>query len=380
MLVPIRVATLVRRSMSTSTSAGLIAAAALASAVFTATALVLGSVADRFEVSVPTAGLFSAAQLGAFVAGSWLGPRLLTPNARLFRLVIVTLGLASVVSVVAPSFAVFVASRGIAGLCLGVMTWMAWSQVFGDPVSQGDLTVVGPLSGVVFAPLIGLMLEFGDERTVYGALAAAAFVVAAVPVRFDAIGPTASAKRHRPTMQAVILIIALGVLTLGGSAVFIYSGVYLGDDLGLSPALVSLAFSANALAGVPSARWRGRRPYAGVWLLITGMCAWAFTLAPTAAIAVALLLVWGFAFQAGVPGVFTLLADRSHFPTERAGDAQAGMALGRAIGPAFGGAVIALGEYPLLGVCAGLMMGWAGLAALVVERRPVSAPRTTLAR
>ncbi len=371
-LVPVRVATLVRSSLSTSTSPGLMAAASLASAIFTATPLVLGSVAERFDVSVPTAGLFSATQLGAFVVGSWLAPRRLRPSVAAFRSVVLVVAVANLISVFAPVFGVFVASRGFAGLALGVMTWMAWSQVFGDPDSQGDLTVVGPLSGVVFAPAIGVILEFGDDRTVYGCLAVAALLVAAVPVGFDRPVVAAGA-RHRPTRQAVILIVALGCLTLGGSAVFIYAGVFLGDDLGLSPALVSLTFSVNAMARIPSAPWRGRRPYAGMWLLVTASCAWGFTVSPSAGVAVVVLALWGFSFQAGVPGVFTLLSARSHHPTERAGDAQAVMALGRAIGPAFGGAMLSIGAYPTLGFAGGLIMGWAGLAALAVERRPAVA-------
>ena len=42
---------------------------------------------------------------------------------------------------------------------------------------------------------------------------------------------------------------------------------------------------------------------------------------------------WGFAFWMGVPGVLQMLVDRSLEPSERAGDGQGVLALGRASGP-----------------------------------------------
>ncbi len=369
MLVPVRVATLVRSSLRTATAPGLVAIIAVTSAVFTATPLVLGSVAERFDVSISTAGLFSAAQLGAFVIGSWSAPRLLQPRTPVFRWAVGFLAVANAVSVIALTFVAFALARGVAGLALGVVTWLAWSQVFGDPEAQGDLSVVGPLSGMVFAPMLGIILQFGDDRWVYAVLAVAAGACLFAPVSFHARSVD-RAIPHRPTLQAVLLILALGTLTMGGNAVFIYSGVQLGDKLGLSPALVALCYSLNALAGIPSARWRGPRPAAGLWLIVTGLCAWQFTVADSVPLAIGILVLWGFSFQAGVPGVFSLLAQRSNYPAERAGDAQAVMGLGRAIAPLLGGAVIALGQYQALGVCAALLMGWSGLTALAVERRP----------
>ena len=57
------------------------------------------------------------------------------------------------------------------------------------------------------------------------------------------------------------------------------------------------------------------------------------------------LILWGFVFFMGIPAAFALLAARSNFPEERAGDAQAVMALGRVFGPLLGGVFIGAGAY-----------------------------------
>ena len=70
-----------------------------------------------------------------------------------------------------------------------------------------------------------------------------------------------------------VILVALGLLTLGGSSVFVYAAA-IGEELdGLTPLTVSLLFSANALAAIPSARWTGRRGPAGLWFLMTAVCA-----------------------------------------------------------------------------------------------------------
>jgi DHA1 family inner membrane transport protein len=79
---------------------------------------------------------------------------------------------------------------------------------------------------------------------------------------------------------------------------------------------------------------------------------------------------WGFVFFMGVPAAFTLLAARSNFPEERAGDAQAVMALGRVFGPLLGGALYAAGSTGTLGiVAASVMAAGAGLLLYVDRQR-----------
>lgn len=366
MQVPIRLLRVARIG----TAPGLLMAAAVSTAVFIATPISLSAIADRFEVGAGTAGIFSAAQLGMFVVASWAAGRFMVPSGRVFRLALLVLAAANATSVVVDGFALFVAVRGLSGLSLGVLTWLAWSQVFGDEDRQGDIAVVGPVAGVVAAPLFGVLLEAGDDRWVFGVLTVAGLI----PLLFTpdfAVGDSAPVgHRTRAVPQAITLIVALVLLTLGGSAVFVFSGVILIEEVGISPGVLSLVYAANALASVPSSRWRGRRPFSGLWLGVTGACAVTLPLITEPWMAWPVLTVWGFAFWAGVPGLYTLLAERSAHPAERAGDAQAAMAAGRAIGPLFGGALVSVWSFGVLGVVGGSLMVAGGALSLAVERRP----------
>ena len=79
------------------------------------------------------------------------------------------------------------------------------------------------------------------------------------------------------------------------------------------------------------------------------------------------MAVWGFSFWMAVPRVLRLLAQRSYAPDERVGDAQAGMAVGRAIGPAVGAGFAASSRFVALGVLAASGVGLAGSAVAGVE-------------
>jgi len=113
----------------------------------------------------------------------------------------------------------------------------------------------------------------------------------------------------------------------------------------------------------------------------SGLCAiavGAFTVVPVFVVA---MVAWGFSFWMGVPGAFSLLAERSAFPDERAGDAQAVMAAGRVVGPLVGGALYEVSPL-VLGLCAGGVMVAASIALLYVEWRirPSSMPSGLLTR
>ena len=81
---------------------------AVAMATFSATPLVLAPLATEFEVSTGTAALFSGAQLGSFVVGSWTAGRVVDPSRRLFVIGLVTLSAANVVAAFVGSFVVLV--------------------------------------------------------------------------------------------------------------------------------------------------------------------------------------------------------------------------------------------------------------------------------
>ena len=349
------------------TEIGIILAMAVATATFVAPPLVLSPLADEFDVGTGTVALFSAAQLACFVVGSSLAGRITTPSARLFVGALLTLAAVNLGSAVAPSLVVLIALRSIAGLALGTLTWLAYSQVFGDAERTGDLTVVGPIAAVIASPVFGVVIDTIDVRAVFVVLAGLALVpLARIPeVR---VPPTvARGARNRSTRAALVVIAALSLATLGGSAVFVFIGAIGQEQYGMSALTISLVFSANAAASIPSARYRGRRPFAGAFYLVTAACALSVGFFDRPGLMWAILIVWGAAFWAATPGAYTVLADRSRFPTERAGDAQAAMAAGRAIGPLLGGVLISAGSFETLSVVGAAMLAVASVTIVVVE-------------
>ena len=346
---------------------GLVLATGVATATFVATPLILPAVAERYDIGTGTAGLFSAAQLGLFVVGSWGAPRLVEPSRRLFVVALIALSGASAVSIVAPVFAVLVLARGVAGLALGVLTWLAYSQVFGDAERTGDIAVIGPLTGVVAAPLFGVALQVGDDRTVFAVLMVLALVpLLALP---DFVVPEGGASaRNKAVPQALVLIVALALMTFGGAGVFVFLGAAAVEQYGMDPFVVSLVFSANAAAGIPSARWRGSRRWSGAWFLLPAVFAVVLGFADEPILFWIMVTTWGFCFWMAIPGIYTLLAERSRHPAERAGDAQAAMAAGRAFAPLAGGAVVSAGGFGALGVSGAAVMLVAAGAMIGVER------------
>ena len=162
-------------------------------------------------------------------------------------------------------------------------------------------------------------------------------------------------------------MIALGIVTLGGSAVFVFAGAIAADQYGMAPFTVSIVFSANAAAGIPSARWRGERPHAAAWFLIPAVSAAALGFLDQPLMFWVLVVAWGFCFWMALPGVYTLLSSRSRHPAERAGDAQAAMAAGRALGPLIGGALVSAGSYGALGITGGVLIALGAMAILAID-------------
>jgi DHA1 family inner membrane transport protein len=106
-----------------------------------------------------------------------------------------------------------------------------------------------------------------------------------------------------------------------------------------------------------------------MWFLVTACCALAIAAARSGVVFGLAIVGWGFVFFMGVPAAFNLLAARSNFPEERAGDAQAMMALGRVFGPIMGGALLAAGSEGTLGVVAASVMSLGGCLLLYVDRQ-----------
>ena len=81
-------------------------------------------------------------------------------------------------------------------------------------------------------------------------------------------------------------------------------------------------------------------------------------------------MIWGFAFWTATPEVFSLLADRSIYPSDRVGDAQAVMSFGRVVGPTVGGILVASGSFALVGTVSLIALIGAGLTIETVATRP----------
>ncbi len=354
------------------TRVDLLAATAMSSLIFTATPFLLPAVADAFDVSLGAASLISSAQLGGFVVASSFGGRRLRPSKRLLASTLLTSMTAQLLSAIVPWFSVLLLLRVASGVTLGLVAWLGWQEVFGDSERMGDLAVVGPVMGIAGAPLAAAASEAGGADLVFVAMA----VLAVLPLpligtrpEFHDAGPTSSRPRSRPVPVARLILVCLALMTLGGSSVFIFAAAIGTDRIGMNPFAVSLAISANALLGIPPARYRGRRRWSGGWLIVTATMALLMTTVHQPVVFAGAIAVWGFAFWAGIPGVFTLLAERSAHPADRAGDAQAVMAAGRVFGPLLGGTLVEAGSFTTLGIVAAMAMAGAGVTLLLVEHR-----------
>lgn len=349
--------------------AGVLSATAVSTIVFASTPFLVKGVAVDQGVDVATVGVISTAQLAGFMVTSWGAGRVLRPRRRVMVAAVVLGFVANLLSALAPWFSLLVAARLLSGVSLGLIAWIAWTEAFGDDDKIGDVAVIGPLVGIVSAPVVAIVIDASGSDLLFVILALLQLVPLAFvrTMRLDAaVRPRR--QRHRPTRAAAAILLCLGTITFGGSAVFVFAGVIGQDDVGLSPLAVAFVFSCNSLASVPSARYRGRRKLPGLWMLLTG--ATAFTLgAIQHPIAFWIALpMWGFCFWMGIPGAFSLLAERSRYPDERAGDAQAIMAAGRVIGPLLGGALYAASAV-WLGIVGGTIVAAAGLTMVYIEWR-----------
>lgn len=364
---PVQVVMLLRPK----TRADLLAAAAFSSVVFTTTPFLIPAVAEQYDVGLGTAALISTSQLGGFVIASWIVGRLVDPSRALLRGALVAAAGFNLLSALVPWFSLLLALRFAGGVSLAVLAWLGWQEVFGDEDRMGDVAVVGPIMGVAGAPIASALAEATGADAVFVALAILAVVPLLLPSPKEQLSANAPRKANRSKAVPVSLLIlaCLGTMTLAGSSVFVFGAAIGVDRVGLDPLVVSLAYSANALVGIPAARYRGPRRLSGLWLLGTASMAIVLTMVTFGPVFWLGLVLWGLAFWAGIPGVFKLLAERSVNPGDRAGDAQSVMAAGRAIGPLMGAAFIQSGSFVALGLTASALMATAALTLVAIELR-----------
>ena len=361
MSIPTRVVAAVRPQASP----GVLAGAAVVAAVFAGTPLLLPTVSAELDVPIGLTGLLSTAQVGSFAMAAFLAGRLFHPRRRLhyggLGLVMVT----SVASALSTDFAVLAITRLLAGLGLGTLTWIAWADATRFTRGLGDVAAVAPVTAAIASPVIGWLIQQGGYRWAYFSFAVLAMAALFIRVDFGdlpRIGRNVSKSRSNR-----LLLAGLGLVSVGGSAVFIFSGAIAGEVQSLSPVVLAWALSLNAISGVIATRLRAGRGHAGLWLLGTMISALAVGTIANQVVFFAVMALWGFAFWMAIPAVFRLLAERSLTPSERVGDAQAVMAVGRVVGPVVGGIALGAGQFTRLSIAGALIMGLAALTVTTVE-------------
>jgi predicted MFS family arabinose efflux permease len=361
MTLPARVIQAVRPQASP----GVIAAAAVVAATFAATPFLLPDVAERLGVDIGATGLLSAAQVGSFAVASFLSGRILRPRRRLHYGALGLVGIATIGSALAPNFTVLLVTRLAAGVGLGMITWIAWADATRFSRGIGDVAAVAPITATVASPPLGWLTETGGFPLVYGALGLIALLAVLAPVDFGdlpRVGRTVSRSRSNRLLLAALLVVSMG-----GSAVFIFTGAAAIDVHDISPSLVAWALSVNAVTGVIATRQTARGGQAGWWLGGTALAALLVGTVSSPALLFLALALWGFSFWMAVPAVFKLLAEKSLVPSERIGDAQAAMATGRIFGPILGGLALGAGSYGRLSVVGTSVMVVGAVTVSIIE-------------
>ncbi len=342
----------------------LLMAAVATAAMFAATPFLIPEIADRYGVSVGVAGGISVAQVSAFALVTFLLPRVAGASPAVYRTAAVVLFAANLGSAFLAVFSALLGVRVLAGGATGALTWMAWSDAMRKPRSLAAVSAAAPLTTLVGSPLIAALATRGDQAVYVG------LAVAAAPLLFLAPEPSPSARPTRRVSRSRsnrVILAAMFLLTFAGASLFIYESVAARRVHGLSTVATSVGFSLNAAGGLAGAQLSGRHRRPGLWLASAGPAA-ALTIAGGhPALFFLGLTWWGFAFWMGVPGVMQMLAARSLEPAERAGDAQAAMAAGRALAPLLGGAFADAQAYRALALVSGAGLTLAGLGIVGVQ-------------
>ncbi len=337
--------------------------------VFISTPFLITPIAAEFGVSTGSVGWISTAQLAGFVAASWFAGRFLRPSRRVFLVIAVLGASANAISTFMPNLPALGIARFGSGIALGLAAWFGWQAAFGDRKKTGDVAAVGPLVGVATTPLIAFLANEHGADWVFALLTCTSALPLVFAYQVADAGDLPRARRRRPaTGAAKVILVALTLVTFGGSSVFVFAAAIGLESVGVTSAAITATFTANAIVGIPAAKWTGSRGRAGFWYLGTATLALLIASTSQDWIYVPALIAWGFVFFMGTPAAFTLLAERSRFPEERAGDAQAVMALGRVFGPLMGGALYSGGTSLALGLAAAGSLTVAATLLVAVDR------------
>jgi predicted MFS family arabinose efflux permease len=350
----------------------LIASTAAVTMMFAATPFLITPLSEHYGISEGFAGSISVAQVGAFAAVNFIFPRVLRPSGKLLRTAAIALVIVNLLSVFVGFYAVLLFVRVLAGAAAGTMTWLTWSNAMRRKSSMSSIAATGPMTALIAAPLMAALSGWGDQA-IYAVLAIAtvpsAVLWAPISGRKRARGVISGSRSNR------ILLAGLFALTFFGSALFINQTIVARDIHGLTAFASSIAFSMNAAGAIAGARLSTRNRYPGWFLASIGPAAFLTVVGPSWMFYVGMTW-WGFSFWMGVPGVLQMLVDRSLEPSERAGDGQGVMALGRAVGPALGGAFVDAGALVALAVTSATGIAVAGATVIGVKEGREHLPPT----
>jgi predicted MFS family arabinose efflux permease len=341
----------------------LIASTAAVTMLFAATPFLITPLSESYGISEGFAGSISVAQVGAFAVVNFIFPRLLRPSGKLLRVAAISLTLLNLLSVFAGIYAVLLFLRVLAGAAAGTMTWLTWSNAMRQKRSMSSIAATGPMTALIAAPIMSLVAGWGDQA-VFAFLAAATLPAAVL------WAPVAGRKRAKGVISGSrsnrLLLGSLFALTFFGSALYINQTIVAREIHGLSSFAASIAFSFNAAGALVGARLSTRHHHPGWFMASIGVAAILTVAGPTWLFYVGMTW-WGFAFWMSVPGMLQMLVDRSLEPTERAGDGQGVMALGRSAGPALGGVFVDAGALIALAVTSAVGIAVSGATAIGVK-------------
>ncbi|MBK5268448.1 MAG: MFS transporter [Acidimicrobiia bacterium] len=371
MFTPTRLAYAVRPNAPLS----VVAAAVALAAMFAATPFLIPAIAGRYGVSEGSAGLISVTQVAMFALFSFALPKLTVPSGGLLRTAAAFFLAVNLASAFMSVFWILIGLRLVAGAAAGTITWIVWAEAMGDRRSMASISATGPLTAFLGSPILALVAAHGD-RWVYGLL-----TVIAIPAVVMKVGTVRVPERKGRVSRSRsnrVLLFALFLLSMAGSSLFVFTATAAVSLLSITPTAVSFGYSLNAAAGLVGARLASRHRRPGWWLASTGPAAVICILGGSPVWYFFGMAWWGFAFWMGVPGVLQMLSDRSLDPAERAGDAQAFMAMGRSFGPLVGAGFVDAGAYASLAVAAGVGLAVSGATVIGVQEGRHRLPPTPL--
>ena len=220
--------------------AGLVAAVAATTVLFSATPFLLPEIVNEYGVRLGVAGLLSTAQVGAFALAAYVAGRTLHTNRRYLVAASLGLALANLASALVPPFPVLVLLRVFAGASGGILVWLAWAKAMRVGGSMRNVAAAGPFAALIGAPVIGWLVDLWGISGVFLLLAAVA--VPSSYLRAEFAGYKVERSKVSPSRSNLLLVGALALIALAGSSLFVYTGS-LGRSLGMSTTAISIALA-----------------------------------------------------------------------------------------------------------------------------------------